>query len=150
MHDDLGVAARVKAVTERNQFRNQLLVVVDLAVEHHTDALVLVVERLLPGGQVDDRQPPVTESEPGLDVQAALIRATMVLRFVHPRQNRTVNMTLTTGIENSGNAAHIEYPSSRVRKTTGHAPVACSNDPGASTALCPAGADARPTAGQRC
>jgi hypothetical protein len=45
------------------EFRDQRLVVVDLAVEHDDDAAVLVVERLLAGRQIDDRKPPVPETD---------------------------------------------------------------------------------------
>ena len=56
---------------------------------HH--GAVLVVQRLLAGGQVDDRQAPVAEADAGLDVQAALVRAAMVLRFVHAVQDRAID-----------------------------------------------------------
>jgi hypothetical protein len=56
------------------------LVVVDLAVEDDDHRAVFVEQRLLAGGDVDDRQPPVAEADAGLDVQAALVRAAVVLR----------------------------------------------------------------------
>ncbi len=57
VHDHFGVAARAEGVPERRQLGDQLLIVVDLAVEDDDDAAVLVVQRLLAGRQVDDRQP---------------------------------------------------------------------------------------------
>jgi hypothetical protein len=54
MDDDLGVAARAEHVTQRDELRNQLAIVVDLAVEDDDHRAVLVEKRLLAGLQVDD------------------------------------------------------------------------------------------------
>src|SRR5512135_1428406 len=83
--DHLGVALRMKAVPTARELRNELLVVVDLAVEHDDHAAVLVEQRLLASGKIDDRQPPMAEAEPGLDVQPALVRSAVMLGFVHAR-----------------------------------------------------------------
>jgi hypothetical protein len=56
-------------VTQRLQFGDQLLIVVDFAVEHHANALILVVERLLAGGQVDDREPAMAQADTRFEVQ---------------------------------------------------------------------------------
>ena len=80
VHDDLGVAARAEDVAERLQLGDQLLVVVDLAVEDDDDAAVLVEQRLLAGREVDDRQAAVAEADARLDVKAAFVGAAMVLR----------------------------------------------------------------------
>ncbi len=68
VHDDFGIAAGMKNVAKRLQLGDQLLVIVDFAVEHHANALILVVQRLLAGRQVDDRQPAMAQAETGLDV----------------------------------------------------------------------------------
>ena len=104
--DDFGVAAGVEHVAERLQLRDQFLVVVDLAVEDDAHAVVFVVERLLAGGQVDDRQAPVPQADARLDMQAALVRAAMELGFVHPVQHGTIDVAPAAGIENAGDAAH--------------------------------------------
>src|SRR5207237_597177 len=54
MHDHLGVAARAKAMAKLHELGNELLIVVDLAVEDDDHAAVLVEPRLLPRLQVDD------------------------------------------------------------------------------------------------
>src|SRR5207302_1827050 len=73
VNDDLGVALRKKHVTRARELGDQLLVVVDLAVEDDDDAAVLVEKRLLPGREIDDREPPVPEAQPRLEMQAALV-----------------------------------------------------------------------------
>jgi hypothetical protein len=54
VNDDLGVALGAECVARACELRNELLEVVDLAVEDHGDAAVLVVKGLLPGRQIDD------------------------------------------------------------------------------------------------
>jgi len=106
VHDDLGVAARAELVAERFQFGDQFLEVVDLAVEHDDDAAVLVVQRLLPGRDIDDRKPTVAEPHAGRDMQPSLIGTTMVLRLVHSRQYRAVDAPPRTQVDNAGYSTH--------------------------------------------
>src|SRR5690606_4961552 len=54
--DGLGVAARGEAVALRFQVRAKLMVVVDLAIEDDVDRPVLVGDRLLAPGNVDDAE----------------------------------------------------------------------------------------------
>ena len=54
MDYDLGVAASMERVAEREQFGDELLIVVDLAIEDHTNRAILVVQGLLPCRDVDD------------------------------------------------------------------------------------------------
>ncbi len=62
--DRLGVGARAVRVALGLELGAQRLVVVDLAVVGDPDGAVLVGHRLVAGGrQVDDRQPPVAESD---------------------------------------------------------------------------------------
>ena len=104
--DDFGVAAGVEDVAQRLQFRDEFLIVVDFAVEDDADALVFVVQRLLAGGQVDDRQAAVAEPDAGFDMQAAFVGAAMKLRFVHAVEHRTIDVAFASGVENAGYSAH--------------------------------------------
>ena len=106
VHDALGVALGVEHMAQGLQFRNQVLVVVDLAVEDDDDRAVFVEQRLLAGGHVDDRQPAVTEAHAGLDVQAAFVRAAVGLRRVHAAKDAVVDGALAAGVEEAGDAAH--------------------------------------------
>ena len=102
-------------MAERLQFRHELLKVVDLAVEDDADAAVLVEERLLTGGDVDDRQTAMPEAEAGLDVDAALVGTAVVLGFVHPLQRGAIDVALAAGVEDAGDAAHGGSASAAVR-----------------------------------
>src|SRR5205814_6856426 len=63
MDHDLGIASRVEAVTALAQPVTQLGKVVDLAVEHDPGRLVLVVNRLVAAGHVDDAEPAHAQSD---------------------------------------------------------------------------------------
>ena len=104
--DDLGVALGAEGQAQALQLRHQLAVVVDLAVEDDDDAAVGTVQRLLAGGDVDDGQPPVAEAQARLDVQAAFIRAAMVLRVVHAPEHDGVGLALAARVEEAGDATH--------------------------------------------
>lgn len=84
--DDLGVGMGAKAVAERFEFGHQFLEVVDFAVEHDHDRAILIEQRLLAGGQINDRQPAVAQPHSLFQVQSALVGATMKLRFIHAMQ----------------------------------------------------------------
>src|SRR5947207_7736063 len=68
MDDDFGVALRAKSMAELDEIGDQRSIIVDLAVVNNDDGAVLVPQRLLSRLQIDDRQPPVAESKPGLDM----------------------------------------------------------------------------------
>ena len=85
VHDDLGIGTRAKGVTKALQFGNQFDKVVNLAVEHHHHAAVLIEQRLLTAGDVDDGQAPVAETHARFEVQASLVRAAMRLDVIDAR-----------------------------------------------------------------
>jgi hypothetical protein len=97
--DDFGVGMGAEGVAERFELGHQFLEVVDLAVEHHDDRAVFVEQRLLAGGEVDDRQPPVPEAHARFQMQAAFVRAAMELGFMRCSRSRDA-------AENAGYAAH--------------------------------------------
>ncbi len=109
--DHLGVALRPENVSERHELGDQLLEVVDLAVEDDDDGAVLVVERLLAGREIDDRESPMAEADSRFDVQPAPVRAAMVLGLVHAIEKRAVDLALAGEIEDADDAAHGYSPS---------------------------------------
>ena len=106
MHDHLGVALGVEGMAECLQFGNQLLVVIDLAVEYHNDRAVFVEQWLLTCRDVNDRQAAMPQADSRLDVQATLVRPAVPLRVVHALQNGTVDLAAAAGVKDSSDSAH--------------------------------------------
>ena len=85
----------------------QLDVVVDLAVEDDPEGAVLVAERLLPGGEVDDGEPGVGQAGPLVAVEAELVGAAVAHGPEHGPQvvERRRREALLQG-DHAGDAAH--------------------------------------------
>ena len=107
MDDGFGVGAGLEMVAEGGQFRNQIDEIVDFAVEHHPDRIVLIGQGLLAGGDVDDGQPSMPQPQPRLDVQASFVRAAMPLHVVDAGEHIAVDGALFTQVEDAGYAAHV-------------------------------------------
>ena len=86
MHDCLGVAARVEAVPGGFEILPELAEVVDLAVEHDPDRFILVVDRLMPGCQIDDAEARMAQANAGLDAEARAVGSAMPDGGHHPLQ----------------------------------------------------------------
>src|SRR4029079_6661839 len=71
--DDLGIRPGPELMTERDQLRHQLAIVIHLAVVDDDDRAILVPERLLPRREVDDRQPALTEAHARLEMHVAFV-----------------------------------------------------------------------------
>ena len=95
VNDDFGVAARMEPVTGGREFRDQRLIVVDLAVEDDADRAVLVVQRLLARREIDDRESAVPESDARREVHSAFVRAAVMLRLVHASEHRALDRALS-------------------------------------------------------
>jgi hypothetical protein len=72
------------------QLRAQLYVVVDLTVEDRPDCAILIVDRLLPRGDVDNRQSTHPERYGLTRVEACVIRPTVSHDRGHPLEHGTV------------------------------------------------------------
>ncbi len=66
--NDLGVGMSAEDVAQRLQFGHQFLEIIDFAIEHDDHRAILVEQRLLSAGQVDDGQAPVSQSHAGLQM----------------------------------------------------------------------------------
>ena len=111
-------------MAERLQFRNQFLVVVDLAIENDAHRTIFVVQRLLAGGEIDDRKAAMSEADTRLHVRPSFVRPAVELRLVHALQNRAVNFAPAAGVKDSGDAAHAADISSGNRPIAGYCPGA--------------------------
>src|SRR5687767_1853384 len=106
MNDHFGVAAGAEHKPQLGQLGNQFLIVIDLAVVYDDDRPILVIERLLAGSQIDDREPPMPEPNAWRKMQSTLVRTAMMLRLVHSHQHVSLNRSPRVQINNGNNAAH--------------------------------------------
>src|SRR5262245_30955752 len=90
VHDHFSIASRAEAMPETFQFHPQFAEVVNLAVEDYEDRFILVADRLLTAGHVDDRQSGNSESDGAFDVVTDAVRSTVTDRRVLPPQQVTV------------------------------------------------------------
>ena len=89
----------------------KLLEVVDLAVHDDGDGSILVEDRLVPAGDVDDRQTLYAESNLAVAPDPAGIGSAVLDRGTHPRDQRRVDVPAE--LELSDYAAHRRRRSSR-------------------------------------
>ena len=105
--DDLGVAAGAEHVAQPCQLGHQRLEVIDLAVIDDTDRLILVEQRLVTGGQIDDRQAAVAEPQPRCQMEAVAVRSAMPEDIGHMAQQAPIDPPMSPMIEDSRYAAHL-------------------------------------------
>ena len=134
----------VKRVARRVEPRAQLLEVVDLAVLHHPDGAVLVADRLVAAGDVDDAEAAVAEHRARLVRRrqarnrhhAFVIGTAMAHRGAH-RAHERLGRVRAVEINEAGNTAHYghSWPPSlaselrRVRRSpVGREPTASGSD----------------------
>src|SRR3546814_6006942 len=86
--DNFCVRARVEHMPARLEFGAQLDEVEDLAVEHRPHRACGVVDRLVAGGQVDDRKSRVRQADAGFGVEAVAVRSAVREGVDHSFQQR--------------------------------------------------------------
>ncbi len=90
VHDRLRVGVRAVRVPVVHELAHELRVVVDLAVLDDDAASVLVEDRLVAAGEVDDRESARRERDGAVDVFAGGVGAAVLERRAHRLQARTV------------------------------------------------------------
>jgi hypothetical protein len=81
--DHFGVGRCIEAMTGGFQFRAKLAKIVDFPVEDDPHRPILVVNRLVPGGQVDDAQAPHSERYTLVDQHSFVVRPAMPDHVAH-------------------------------------------------------------------
>src|SRR5262249_40761667 len=109
----LRVAVRVELVAALFQAGPQLAIVVHLPVEDDLDRTVLIADRLIAAGQVDDRQPAAGQPEAGRAPQPLGVRPAVGEAVRHRLQHGPVHRPRRVGVEYTRNSAHgsrASYP----------------------------------------
>src|SRR3989449_2599428 len=108
VRDHFGVRTRVKPVPVLLQPLPQRREVVDLAVLDDLDRAVLVGDRLLPGLEIDDAQPPSPERDLRIDVEPLVVWPSVAERVRHPLE-RAAGLSGLSVHEETGDPAHRGY-----------------------------------------
>ena len=103
--DHLGVASGGEAMAQILELRDQLDVVVDLAVLHHPVPAVFVRERLVAAGEVDDCEPVVRHPVAPVDVEAGAV-GTAVAELAGHGQEKLLGSLRSRARVDAGDAAH--------------------------------------------
>ena len=82
----LGVTVRAKRVACALELAAQLGEVVDLPVLYHGARVVLVADRLIAAGEVDDREAARRKADGAVEMHAAAVGAAMDERIAHRGQ----------------------------------------------------------------
>ena len=124
MHQDFRVAPGRESVTARLERLHELLVVVDFPVLDDPDRFVLVADRLVAAGEIDDRQAPRGEADVPVDERAAAVGASVIEALVHRLEDRRVHRS-TFERRDATDAAHAYEcsPESREIRCRGTAEV---------------------------
>ena len=121
MHDNFSIALGMEDMAQSLQLGNELLKVVDLAIENDDHRAVFVEQRLLPGRDIDDRKPPMAQSQARLEMHIALVRPTMRQRLCHSTHHPFVDGAFAAGVKEASDSAHgsrrvLGLPSCDARK----------------------------------
>ena len=106
--NDLAIAVSMKLRAAAAQLFTQLAVIVDLAVEHQHRAAIGGGHRLRRPGEIDDREPQMTQPDPRRSPHPLPVRAPVGHRVAHPLKPRRVNRLGRGQVKDSGNSAHAE------------------------------------------
>src|SRR2546422_2594122 len=105
--DGLGIAASAVAMAAALEGGAQLGMVVDLAVIHDVERSAVVVHRLMPARNVDDRETAMRQSDASLVEDAEIVRAPMRHGIPHPDELEGIyRAPRTRRKRDSANPAH--------------------------------------------
>ena len=106
MDNHFRVGARPEDVSSLFEFRTQFLEVINLAVQDDPYLLLRVGHRLVPAGQIDNRQPPKAEPNRAVKIVSLVIRATMDHGLGHAPNRVTIHGFVSDKIKLAANTAH--------------------------------------------
>ncbi len=109
MGNHLAVRARLELVAALHQLLTKLAEVVNFAIEHHPDRLVLIGDRLAAARQIDDRKPLKSQSNRRMVISAFVVRPAVTHR-VRREFQLLLGRNLAALAEKSNDPAHIVMP----------------------------------------
>src|SRR4051794_15238960 len=97
----------LEAVAGRLEVATQFAMIIDFAVEDHPYLIVLVGHGLMPGLQVDNRQPAKSQRDVGCQMEAIIVRTPMNDARRHT-PNAAFGIATASKMQNAGYSTHLE------------------------------------------
>ena len=94
----------------RFQVAAQLLVIVDLTVVDDRDRPILILDGLVPGGEIDDAEPAHCQPHIPLDIKAIIIRSAMNDLPVHRLQETALDSSPGNTVKDATDSTHDQSP----------------------------------------
>ena len=108
MNDRFRIGIGGETVPASLQIRSELPIIVDLAVEYDPDRPVLVRQRLMAAGDVDDAEPAHPEAHGAVHIDAFVVGTPVNDGLTHRPDDSRLDLLVPVVIELSGDAAHVE------------------------------------------
>jgi hypothetical protein len=105
MDQALSIGRRRELMATFSEIASQLPVVVNFPVEDHPHRAIFIMDRLLPGMHIDDRQPSHAQSHAISKVKPIVIRAPPPNERTHLPDQRLINLSQLC-VNGSDNATH--------------------------------------------
>src|ERR1700680_2997527 len=107
MNYGFSVGMGAKSVALGNKKGAQLRKVVNFPIEDDPYGAVFIRHRLCARANIDNAQPPVSQSQPGFEVISFIIRTSVHERAVHPFYGLPPNSARRITLKDSANTAHL-------------------------------------------
>ena len=104
MNQSFGVAVSAELMSLGDQILAQFLVVVDLAIEDHPDAAILVRDRLMTGAEIDDAEPAHPDAAGTVGVDTFIVGPAVADEVAH--RPHVCNLRVAIPKEKSRDPAH--------------------------------------------
>src|SRR5271166_1002094 len=106
MDDHLGVRVCGEVMAAAQEFRPQLLEIVNFTIEHNPDRSVLIKHRLVASSQIDDTEAAHPEAGSVFDEDAFIVRAAVHDCLAHAVNRGSFNSLLGSRGYDARNSAH--------------------------------------------
>jgi hypothetical protein len=110
MNDGFSIGTCSEVMAAREQVIAKLGEIVNLAIEHHPDAAVLIGKRLMTAGEIDDAEAPKTKTQTAVNENAFVIGTAMDDGVGHAANERLGDRVAPLKLKNSADSAHSRGP----------------------------------------
>jgi hypothetical protein len=106
VHNYFPVTPGAELMPGPDQVPAQIRIIIDFPIEYQPEGLILVGHGLLSGGEINDGQAPVSQTQGAVQIIPLGIRAAMGHDLVHAGEDGSLHRLIRVRINNTANAAH--------------------------------------------